>query len=123
MARHTHCKRGVRDLAGGRTARGELLSCLPPDVQRLRAGSSSRAPCNLTLAVPRVSTKRSSWDFGSYDTAFEIAADASPLRPLTRQTVLDLLDKHAVTLQECDEVELARHVNELVTALRDKGKR
>jgi len=49
MARHTHCKRGVRVLAWGRTARGELLSCLPPVVQRLKAGSSSRAPCNLTL--------------------------------------------------------------------------
>ena len=48
MVRHIHCKRGVRVLAGSRIARGELFSCFPPVVQRIRA-DPSLPPCNLTL--------------------------------------------------------------------------
>jgi hypothetical protein len=49
MARHTHCKRGVRVLAGGRTARGELRSCLPPVVTEAEGGLVEPLLVTLTL--------------------------------------------------------------------------
>ena len=51
-----------------------------------------------------------------------LSADRNLVNPVAQRTVLDLLDQHAVSLKDCGEVELARRVNGLVTALRHIGK-